>query len=70
MWLLASETLIHCRANIAHIRYPRPYYGIGFQVKGLETFDIVVASLGSGNPGQDQDSPILFISHNVLMNEF
>jgi len=37
-----------CRANMAHTRQPRPDYGLGFQVKSLEIFQVVPYSLGSG----------------------
>jgi len=33
---------------MAHIRQPRPDFGLGFQVKVLETFPVVPTSLGSG----------------------
>ena len=37
-----------CRANVANIRHTRPAYGLVFQVKGLETFLILLNSLASG----------------------
>ena len=30
----------HCRVNMAHTKQSRPYSGIGFQVKALETFNV------------------------------
>ena len=36
------------QANMAHIRQSRPDSGLGFQVKGLVTFQAVPSSLGSG----------------------
>ena len=38
-----------CRANMAHIRQPRPDSGIGFQVKVLKPFSVVPSSLGRGH---------------------
>ena len=32
------------RANVAHIRQSRPNYGLGFEVKVLETFHVVLSS--------------------------
>ena len=34
---------------MAHVRQSRPGSGLGFQVKGLNTFQLVLASLGSGS---------------------
>jgi len=36
-----------CRANMAHVRQSRPYCGLGFQVKALDTLQVVPSSLGS-----------------------
>jgi len=35
-------------ANMAHTRQSRPYYGLGFQLKVLETMKVVLVSFGSG----------------------
>ena len=37
-----------CRANMAYIRQSRPDSGLGFQVKVVEAFQLVLSSLGSG----------------------
>ena len=36
------------RANMAHIRQPRPNSGLDFQVRALEPFRVVASSLGRG----------------------
>ena len=38
------------RCRTALIRQPRPGYGLGIQVKSLETLKVVASSLGSGPP--------------------
>ena len=45
---LSQASSSHCRANMAHKRQPMPDYGLGFQVKGLEPFQVVLSLLGSG----------------------
>jgi len=37
-----------CRANSAHVRQSLPDYGLGFQVKILEPFEVFPSALGSG----------------------
>ena len=46
----ASHEAAVGRENMAHIRQPRPNYGLHIQVKVLKTFQVVPSSLGSG-PG-------------------
>ena len=45
--LSAHTQMPRCGANVAHIKQPRPDYGLGFQVKGREKIS-VPTSLGSG----------------------
>ena len=40
--------LCRCRANMAHIRQPRPHYGLDVQVKVLIIFQGALSALGSG----------------------
>ena len=41
-----------CRASMAHIRQPRPDYGLDLQVEALPTFSVAHSSLESGTgPG-------------------
>jgi len=44
----AQISALRCRANMAHARQSRPDSGVGVQVKGLETFQVVPSLLGSG----------------------
>ena len=43
-----APTVVRCRANVAHIRQSKPDFGLGFQVKVLESFTVVPSSLGRG----------------------
>ena len=38
---------VRCRENMARVRQSRPDSGLGFQVKVLETFQVVSSSLGN-----------------------
>ena len=44
-----SANKCRCPANMARIRLVRPDYGLAFQVKVLEIFQVVPSSLGSGD---------------------
>ena len=37
---------LRCRANMAHMRQPRPDFGLGFQINVLPTFEAVPSLLG------------------------
>ena len=69
-----------CLANMAHIRQSRPDYGLGFQVKGLATFEMVPSWLGSSRgehtrvhdthwsvPCKDDTSTDEFFGHDSLL---
>jgi len=43
------------RANMAHIRQPRPGSGLGFQTKALKNFEGVPSSLGSRAPLRSEE---------------
>ena len=40
---------VRCQANMAHTRHSGPDFGLDFQEKVLETFQVVPASPGGGN---------------------
>ena len=46
---------------MAHIRQSKPDSGLGFEVKGPQTFQGVPSSLGSGN-AQAQTSSLFFVT--------
>ena len=53
LWLIDDR----CRANMAHIRQPRPDSGLGVQVKVLALFQGVASSLWSGGKGRQPKGP-------------
>ena len=54
----AAALLLHrCRSNLAHVRQPTPYSGLGVQAKSLEAIEAVLPSLGSGGVCSDLLTP-------------
>ena len=45
---LMTHPSVRCRATMAHIRQPRPDFGLGFQAKVVELFEAVSSSIGRG----------------------
>jgi len=48
-----GEALRLCCADMAHLREPEPDFGLGFQIKDLEAFQVVPSSLERGTRGRN-----------------
>ena len=60
-----------CRVSMEHFRQPRPDSGLDFQVKGLQTFQVVPSSLASGSQlGLKQTSSVHFPLKNLHENYY
>jgi len=78
--LQGLQFTFRCRANMAHIRQPRPDSGLGFQVKVIRTFQIGPSLLGSGllhpnpePPPEQADDPLclsvfLSLAHTLSLS--
>ena len=46
--------------TVEHIRQSRPDSGIGFEVKGIDLFELVASSLGRG---RGRNPPRVYLTH-------
>ena len=63
-----THSILRCRANSAHIRQSGPDSGLGFQVKGRETFKVfpLRSEAGIGSEAGSYLRRIDFVYHSTL----